>query len=55
MIRLVIRENGDFTPEILSSYITDEVFKQAQRVEDNLSKVRQAMAAQVSIDFYNFS
>lgn len=45
----MIRENGDFTPEILSSYITDEVFKQAQRVEDSLSKVRQAMAAQVSV------
>ncbi|GHJ87379.1 hypothetical protein NliqN6_3781 [Naganishia liquefaciens] len=50
MIRLVIRENGDFTPEILSSYITDEVFKQAQRVEDNLSKVRQAMAAQPELE-----
>lgn len=48
MIRLVIRENGDFTPETLSTYITDDVFKQAQRVEDSLSKVRQAMAAQVS-------
>jgi hypothetical protein len=49
MIRLVIRENGDFTPETLSTYIIDDVFKQAQRVEDSLSKVRQAMAAQVSV------
>ena len=47
----MIRENGNFTPEILSSYITDEVFKQAQRVEDSLSKVRQAMAMQVSVGY----
>lgn len=47
MVRLVIRENGNFTPEILSSHITDDIFKQNQKVEDSLSKVRQAMAAQV--------
>lgn len=47
MVRLVIRENGNFTPEILSSYITDDIFKQNQKVEDSLSKVRQAMAVQV--------
>lgn len=43
----MIRENGNFTPEILSSYITDDIFKQNQKVEDSLSKVRQAMAVQV--------
>lgn len=48
MIRLVIRENGNFTPEILSSHVTDDIFKQNQKVEDALSKVRQAMAAQVT-------
>jgi hypothetical protein len=47
MVRLAIRENGNLTPETLSSHITEDIFKQNQRVEDSLSKVRQAMAAQV--------
>lgn len=48
MVHLAIRENGNFTPEMLSTHITDDIFKSNQKVEDTLHKIRQAMAAQVS-------
>jgi hypothetical protein len=54
-VHLAIRENGSFTPEILSTHITDDIFKSNQKVEDTLSKIRQAMAAQVSGTFRNVS
>ncbi|KAJ9106838.1 hypothetical protein QFC19_002966 [Naganishia cerealis] len=50
MIQLAIRENGNFTPEILSTHIIDDIFKSNQKVEDTLNKIRQAMAAQPELE-----
>ncbi|KAJ9122522.1 hypothetical protein QFC22_001951 [Naganishia vaughanmartiniae] len=50
MVHLAIRENGNFTPEILSTHVTDDIFKSNQKVEDTLNKIRQAMAAQPELE-----
>ncbi|KAJ9098645.1 hypothetical protein QFC21_004293 [Naganishia friedmannii] len=50
MVHLAMRENGHLTPEILSTHITDEIFKSNQKVEDTLHKIRQAMAAQPELE-----